>query len=70
MQKVSECCDAPMNETLPDICTECHEHCGSYELYDCDECEDTGEVPNLVWNDDVKEFREDGMKPCICKNNF
>lgn len=40
MKGNSLCCDAPM---LLDICSDCQEHSGPI-LYDCDICEDTGEV--------------------------
>ena len=35
----------------------------------CEDCEDTGEVPDLVWNEDAKEWVADGTRPCHCQLN-
>lgn len=37
------------------------------EKIGCPDCEYTGEVENLIWDDDSKTYQPDGTRPCHCQ---
>lgn len=63
----SSCCGAEMTPEYRDIemCPECHEHCGVEQIFDCDECEDTG-IVTIPIHDEHGATVDEQTKKCPC----
>lgn len=63
MKGNSNCCDAII---INGICSECNEHCDVIK-FDCEDCEDTGEVSIDERDSEGNWQRGVGTRKCTCR---